>query len=498
MKTVFRVFGTSLVLGMAGTVSVAGSSETVSPRATVFLTAQDTGQRLAESSVLHFESKPQPQEWEKTIFLDPSAQFQTFVGVGAALTDAAAETFYRMPKPMQQEFLKAHFDVAEGIGYTLGRTPIHSCDFSSESHTYVEDGDVELATFDICHDLKYRVPFIKEALAVAGEGFRLYASPWSPPGWMKTNNDMLQGGKLKPEFAASWANYYVKFIEAYERQEIPIWGLSVQNEPMAKQRWESCIYTAEEERDFVKNHLGPTLAKAGMRDKKLIVWDHNRDLMVHRANIILGDPDAAQYVWGIGFHWYDGGLHDNTKLVNATHPGVNLIFTEGCNYPWNFEKMHEWHWGENYGRNMIHDFNGGAVGWTDWNILLDETGGPNHVGNFCYAPVHGDTKTGKLHYMNSYYYIGHFSKFIRPGARRISSSSMAKTLLSTAFQNEDGTIAVVVMNESDQNQPFFLWLDGMAASAQSPAHSIQTVVISETSGKPLAGKPVKTTASLAE
>jgi len=485
----FMVGGAALVQGADG-----GSGS----GAIVYLTTRDTGQRLANMGRLSFEPKPQPEEWEKTIFVDPSKTYQPFVGIGAALTDAAAETFYKMPEAQQREFIRAHFDAEAGIGYTLGRTPIHSCDFSSASYTYVKEGDSELKSFDISHDLKYRVPFIKEVLATAGKDFRLYASPWSPPAWMKTNNDMLQGGKLKPELAAAWANYYVKFIQAYEQNGIPIWGLSVQNEPMARQRWESCIYTAEEERDFVKQHLGPTLAKAGMGDRKLIVWDHNRDLIFHRASTILDDPEAARYVWGVGFHWYDGGLFDNVKLVHDTYPQANLIFTEACNFPWNFDKINEWHWGENYGRNMIQDFNSGAVGWTDWNILLDETGGPNHVGNFCYAPVHGDTRSGTLHYMNSYYYIGHFSKFIRPGARRVSSSSMAKDLLTTAFLNRDGTLAVVVMNESEKDQPFFLWLKGRAAAAESPAHSIQTLLVANEVVKPLADKGLETAASASE
>ena len=481
---------------VAGAAVVQGADGGSRSGAIVYLTAKQTDQRLAKAGQLEFKPKPQPEEWEKTIFLEPAKRYQTFVGIGAALTDAAAETFYRMPEAKQQEFIKAHFNAEEGIGYTLGRTPIHSCDFSSTSYTYVEEGDRELKSFDISHDLKYRVPFIKQAMAAAGEDFRLYVSPWSPPAWMKTNNDMLQGGKLKPDCADVWADYFVEFIRAYEQHGIPIWGLTVQNEPMAKQRWESCIYTAEEERDFVKQHLGPTLVKAGMKDKKLIVWDHNRDLIFHRASTILDDPEAAQYIWGLGFHWYEGGLFDNVKLVNDTYPQLNLIFTEACNYPWNFEKISEWHWGENYGRNMIRDFNCGAVGWTDWNILLDETGGPNHVSNFCYAPVHGDTQTGKLHYMNSYYYIGHFSKFIRPGARRISSSSMAKNLLTTAFLNQDGSIAVVVMNESDEEQPYFLWLDGKAAETHSPAHSIQTLVISDPAAMPLAAKRLEAASSL--
>jgi glucosylceramidase len=459
-----------------GALNSALAADTPPREVTVYLTAKDSDMRLTKAGVLTFESKPQPGEQEKTVFVDPARKFQTFLGIGAALTDAAAETFYKLPKAQQQGFLKAHFDVKDGIGYSLARTHIHSCDFSSESYTYVKDGDRELNSFDLSHDRKYRIPFIKEVIAAAGKSLPLYVSPWSPPAWMKTSNNMLQGGKLKPEFAASWANYFVKFIKAYEREGIPIWGLTVQNEPMAKQTWESCLYTAEEERDFVKNHLGPTLAKAGLKNKKLIVWDHNRDLVYHRASIILDDPAAANYVWGVGYHWYSGDQFNNLRLVQDAYPKVNLLVTEACNYPWDFAKINDWHWGEKYGQNMINDFNNGAVGWTDWNILLDETGGPNHVENFCYAPVHGDTRTGQLHYMNSYFYIGHFSKFIRPGAKRIASSTMSDDLLSTAFQNKDGSIVVVVMNNTDKELPFYLWSGGNAAKATSPAHSIQTLV----------------------
>jgi len=126
---------------------------------------------------------------------------------------------------------------------------------------------------------------------------------------------------------------------------------------------------------------------------------------------------------------------------------------------------------------VIGDFNAGAEGWTDWNILLDETGGPNHVQNFCYAPVHADTKTGELTYMNSFYYIGHFSKFIRPGAKRIISSSTTDTLATTAFQNPDGSIAVVVMNATEKPQAFKLDIAGNAVASSSPAHSIMTLVV---------------------
>jgi len=444
----------------------------------VYLTAKDTGQRLARSEEIGFHDKLSPIEKEQDIFVDPSKTFQTVLGIGGALTDASAETFYKLPKEKQREILTAYFDPQNGIGYTLGRTHIHSCDFSSESYTYVKDGDKQLSSFDIAHDLKYRIPFIKAAMAKAGNNFTLFISPWSPPGWMKDNGNMLHGGKLKPEYYESWARYYGKFIQAYEKEGVPIWGLTVQNEPLASQTWESCIYTAEEERDFVKNYLGPTLRKAGLRDKNIIIWDHNRSLMYQRASVVLDDRAAAKYVWGVGFHWYVGDNFENVKRVKEGYPQTHLLFTEGCNGDFDFSKINDWQGGELYAKSMIHDLNNGAEGWTDWNVLLDEKGGPNHVQNFCFAPIHADTKTGELFYLNSYYYIGHFSKFIRPGAKRIISSSMTDQLLTTAFLNTDGTIAVVILNLSSQAQPFNLWLGGKATRTSSPAHSIITLVIS--------------------
>lgn len=447
----------------------------------VYTTADKTDLRLSATDTLAFKPMGQPLETQVCVFVDPRRSFQTILGIGGALTDASAETFAKLPQPKQDELLNAYFNTTSGIGYTLARTNIHSCDFSSGSYTYVSEGDKDLKSFNVDHDNQFRIPFIKKALAAAGGRLAIFASPWSPPAFMKTNNDMLHGGKLKPEFYQSWANYYAKFIKAYQREGIAIWGLTVQNEPMATQKWESCIYSAEEERDFLKNYLGPTMVKEGLADKKIIAWDHNRDLIYQRASTILSDPKAAKYVWGIGFHWYEpwsGGepMYDNVKLVYESFPDKNLIFTEGCSDSFNAKRLTDWKLGEQYGSSMINDFNNGAVGWSDWNVLLDETGGPNHVSNFCFAPVHADTKTGELIYTNSYYYIGHFSKFVRPGARRIASSPSRSQLLSAAFVNPDGKMSVVVMNRSDKQLPYFLWLDGQAAEVTSSPHSIQTLV----------------------
>lgn len=451
-------------------------------QAFVYSTADSTNLRLTITDTLKFKGLLQPVETQICVFTNPDKRFQTFLGIGGALTDASAETFFKLPEAEQNELIRAYYDKSKGIGYSLARTNINSCDFSSDSYTYVTEGDKELKSFNIAHDMKYRVPFIKKAIAAAGGNLTMFVSPWSPPAFMKDNNNMLRGGKLKPEYFQSWADYYVKFIKEYEKEGIPVWGMTIQNEPMATQSWESCIYTADDERDFLKSYLGPTIVKAGMGDKKIIVWDHNRDLMVQRANVIFSDPEASKYAWGMGFHWYEswtGGdkMFNNVKLVHEAYPDKNLLFTEGCPESFNPAMYNFWGLGETYGRNMINDFNNGTVGWTDWNILLDETGGPNHVQNFCFAPVHADTKTGKLTYTNSYYYIGHFSKFVSPGAKRIMSAASRSQLLTTAFINENGKIAIIVMNQSSKKVVYNLCIGHNAAEVAILPHAIQTIVL---------------------
>jgi len=451
-------------------------------KVTVYTTAENSNLRLTQTAVLNFSAYGQPFETEPAVFVDPNKKFQTFLGVGGAITDASAEVFAKLPKNKQQELLEKYYDVNKGIGFSIARTNIHSCDFSSDSYTYVKENDTELKSFSVAHDQQYRIPLIKQAIAAAGGKLPMFVSPWSPPGWMKDNKDMLHGGKLLPAYYQSWANYYIKFIKTYQEIGIPIWALSVQNEPMAKQTWESCNYTAEEETNFIKNYLGPTLVKSGLGDKKLIAWDHNRDLLYQRASAVLNDPASAKYVWGIGFHWYEswtggGNIYDNVARVHEAFPNTNLMFTEGCVEKFDATRIKEWRYGELYGRSMINDFNNGTVAWNDWNILLDEKGGPNHVGNFCYAPVHANTKTGELTYLNSFYYIGHFSKFIRPGAKRIISSASRGQILTTAFQNTNGSIVVVVMNPSNDSIPYHMSIGNKAVAVSSLPHSIQTLVI---------------------
>ena len=449
--------------------------------ASVYTTAEGTTLKLSLTDHLTFQKAEQPREVEISVFVNPEKTFQSVMGIGGALTDASAEVFAKLSKVQQDEFMKAYFDKDQGIGYTMARTNIASCDFSSSTYNYVSDEDIDLKSFTIDHDRQYRIPFIKKAIEAAGGTLPLFASPWSPPAFMKSNKEVLHGGYLLPDFSQAWANYYVKFIKAYEKEGIPIFAITVQNEPMAIQTWESCNFTADQERDFLKKFLGPTMQKSGFGDKKIIVWDHNRDLLSQRASAIFEDPEASKYAWGIGVHWYETWtgnkeVFDNVRNVHESYPDKNIFFTEGCIEKYSMDKLLYWPNAERYGNNMMNDFNNGLMAYADWNILLDEKGGPNHVGNFCFAPVHFNTQTGELIYTPIFYYIGHFSKFVRPNAKRVSTSVSRTTLLSTSFINENGKMATIVMNKTNEEIKYKLFVGSSMTEIVIKPHAMQTIV----------------------
>ncbi len=439
-----------------------------------FSTAKDSDCRLTEQPLQAVAAQP-----GVVMTLDPDTQYQEIIGFGGAFTEAAAVTFSKLSSEKQAELLRAYFDPAAGHGYTLCRTHINSCDFSLGNYAYADvPGDVALEHFSIERDRQALLPMIQAARAIAGDALNLLASPWSPPAWMKTNGEMNHGGQLKPEYRDAWAAYYCRYIQAYTAEGVPIWGLTVQNEPEATQTWDSCRYTAEEERDFVRDHLGPALRCHGLGDIRLLIWDHNRDVLFERASTVYADPLAAQYVWGAGFHWYESPQRfDNVQRVHEAYPDKHLVFTEGCQE--GGPHLSEWGLGERYAHAMLNDLNAWTEGWIDWNLLLDETGGPNHVGNYCSAPIIADTRTGELLYQSSYYYIGHFARFIRPGARRIGCRIDEGNLEATAFRNPDGQLAVIVLNHSDTAANFTLALGSQSFPCISPAHSIQTYCFSQ-------------------
>jgi len=446
---------------------------TPSSRIRCVLTARDTGARLAEQP-------PPPHESGMaglpSVTVDTSVTFQRIEGFGGAFTEAAAVTWQSLDASRRQQVLEAYFDPARGHGYSLCRVHMGSCDFALGNYAHVEAADdMALASFSIERDRQALLPFIRAAQRVARAPIKLLASPWSPPAWMKTTGRMNDGGSLRPECRRAWARCYVRFIESYEAEGVPIWGVSVQNEPAATQRWDSCLYTAEDERDFVRDHLGPELEAAGLGRVRIVIWDHNRDLMVERANTVYSDPAAARYVWGTGFHWYGEDHFDHAQQVHDAWPDKQLLFTEGCQE--GGPHHGSWELGERYARSMINDLNRWTVGWIDWNLILDHEGGPNHVGNYCSAPIHTNATSDGYSLQSSYYYLGHFARFVRPGARRVLCTLSRQDTEATAFRNTDGSAAVVMLNRTEQAQRVLLRIDATGGVLELPPRSIATCVL---------------------
>ncbi|PKK95089.1 MAG: glucosylceramidase [Tenericutes bacterium HGW-Tenericutes-5] len=395
------------------------------------------------------ESKDQP---DFVINVDSKVKFQQILGFGGAFTESACYTLDRMSRQNQERILKAYFDQTEGLKYNIGRIHMNSSDFSLGNYTYVKDNDQQLKTFDISREFVHVIPTIKRAEAIANKKIELLVSPWSPPAWMKTNNNMNLGGKLKPEFNQVWANYYIKFLEEIVKAGLKPFALTVQNEPAAKQTWDSCLYSGEEERDFVKFYLGPTLKNGKFKDIKLFIWDHNRDVVIERASAVLDDKEAAKYVDGTAIHWYVSEEFKNVGKVHELFPDKQIIFTEGCIEGGPHPNVYET--GERYARNIIGDFSNWCEAFIDWNFTLDEMGGPNHVGNYCDAPILSDTINDELIFNSSYYYIGHFSKHIHSGAYRVYSECSNKEVKQIAFKNPDDSVVIILLNETENDYNF--------------------------------------------
>jgi glucosylceramidase len=435
--------------------------------AVLIRTEQQSDKRLCKETIA-----PTKKNLSNVIKLDPTTTYQEIIGFGGAFTESSAYNLLRINKQQREQAIKDYFDPEEGLGYTIGRVSIHGCDFSLNSYTYIEEGDTTLQTFDIGRDEKAVIPLIKDAEKYAGP-IALLASPWSPPAFMKTNNSMIHGGELKDEYKQLWADYFVKFIEEYRKHELSIWGVTVQNEPAAVQRWDSCIYSGEQERDFVKHYLGPTFQNSSAKDVNILIWDHNRDIIVERASAVLSDPEAAKYVWGTAFHWYVSEEFENVGKVHELFPDKGLLFSEGCQeggVHWD-----SWDTGERYARNMIGDFNNYCQGYIDWNLFLDNTGGPNHVNNLCDSPIIVNIFPETLTHQSSYYYIGHFSKYIRPGAKRIGVTNHTP-LQVTSFINTDGTIATVILNETNKLEDTTIELENETYTITLKPHSIVTLL----------------------
>ena len=409
----------------------------------------------------------------------PHITYQQFTGFGAALTEASGYVFSRMSKRDQERFLDLCFS-PEHNAYSLCRLSIQSCDFSLAPRPYMRANDPSLASFSIDDDWGYVLPLVKAAQRV-NPNLAFIASPWSPPAWAKTNRSMKRGGHLCKAEYGTWASMIARTLASYREQGVDIGRITVQNEPQAVQTWESCLYSASQEATFLHDHLKPALRKAGLGHVKTLIWDHNKERLLDRTASVLAQGGLAADVDGVAFHWYSG---DHFEAVRATRelvgPERELIMTEGCDAYSNGDVAAELPHAEHYAREVIGDLEAGANAVIDWNILLDRAGGPNHVGNFCDAPIMYDEAGWELNVRLPFCYLGHFSRFIHVGARRMLTTRYTTRLETCGFVNPDSSRALVVLNRTDDVIAFDLsWGSGIRGSRiahlSAPAHSIQTI-----------------------
>lgn len=408
----------------------------------------------------------------KLIILYPDIKYQTILGFGGAFTEASGYAISRLPKKQYDNAIKEYFS-PEGLNYSFCRTPINSCDFSLDSYAYLQKPD--LSTFSIERDKKYLIPMILAAQNRQSK-LQLLASPWSPPFFMKTNQKMIEGGKLLDEFKQLWANYLVRYVREYESLGISIQYMTIQNEPKAVQTWESCLYNPQEEADLVRNYLYPTFQNAH-KQVQFLIWDHNKERVFYRSKSILDDFETRKIVSGIAFHWYSGDHFENLKLVKQNYPEKLLIATEGCTGYSQFRTEDEIMNAEIYAHDYLGNLNSGINGQIDWNLFLDNQGGPNHKQNYCNSPIMMNKDNSNYIKNLSYYYIGHFSKFIKPGAKCIAHSKYTNKIEVTSFQNPDNCIIIVVLNRTDEMQDYYIAIEEQICHDEIKPHSIITYEI---------------------
>jgi len=435
----------------------------------------------------------------------PEDKYQTITGFGGSFTESSAYLLNQLSKENRDLILNAYFG-NDGAKYSLTRTHINSCDFSLSNYSYHPEEDKELKNFSIDEDRDDIIPMIKEAMAISEEGFKIISSPWTAPPWMKDNNNYV-GGKLLPEYYETWALFFSKYIEAYKKEGIDIWAVTVENEPLGNgNNWDSMHYTAEEMADFVKNHLGPQL-EADKQNAKILAYDQNRDEeLIEWADVIYGDEEAAKYFDGFAIHWYASTFDWFPESMVHTHelaPEKYLIQSEACvdsEVPhWKDDKWYwskeatDWGWDwapedqkhlhpkyvpvYRYARDIIGCLNNWVDGWVDWNMVLDRQGGPNWFKNWCVAPVIVDPEKDEVYFTPLYHTLAHFSKYIRPDAVRIGFENPDPDLMITAAQNPDGSIAIVILNMQGESKNISLSLNDKSVDIQISAQAIQTVII---------------------
>ena len=446
------------------------------------------------------------------IVLNPDKTYQEITGFGGSFTESSAYLLNRLSKENRNKILQAYFG-EDGARYSLTRTHIASCDFSLNNYTYApKEGDTLLESFSIDEDREDLIPMIKDAMAISKEGFNIIASPWTAPPWMKDNKKYV-GGKLLPGYYDAFALYFNKYLDAYKAEGIDIWGLTPVNEPHGNgNNWESMHFSPEEETNFVQNHLGPKLESEGFGEVNILGYDQNRDGLKEWVDVMYRDQASSKYYAGMAIHWYESTYEVFPEALQYTHdkaPNKYLIQTEACvdsevphwqddTWYWSKEAT-DWgfDWREEekkylhpkyapvyrYARDIIGCLNNWVDGWVDWNMVLDKQGGPNWFENWCVAPVIVDPENDEVYFTPIYYTLSHFSKFIRPKAKVIDVKNSNEKLLVTAAQNPDGSIAVVLLNQSDKSMQFSIDIEERNKTLAINPRAIQTIIIQSIKSK---------------
>lgn len=447
-----------------------------------------------------------PVKIDVVVHIDTTKHFQKITGFGGAFTESSAYLLNKISDANRESILEAYFG-DEGAKYSLTRTHINSCDFSLNHYSYAPvAGDTLLKNFSIDEDRDDIIPMIKDAKEISTDGFKIIASPWTAPPWMKDNHDW-NGGKLRKDMYDTWALYFSKYLNAYAQEGIGIWGITVENEPLGNDaHWDSMHFTPEEMADFVKNHLGPQLQKDSSV-VEVLVYDQNRgDELKEWAHVLLSDKELSPYIYGTAVHWYTGTVNWFPESLNYTHdlaPNKHILQTEGCvdaEVPhW---KDDQWYWSKEatdwgwdwapekdkpdhpkyvpvyrYARDIIGCMNNWVEGWVDWNMVLDTHGGPNLANNWCVAPVIVDLEKDEVYFTPLYYVMSHFSRYIRPEATRIYFDQSSDEIMLTAVKNIDGSVVIIALNTSKNKKTLELKLNSEKTVVSIDSEAVQTIVI---------------------
>jgi len=494
-----RLNGFKLIFSVALIVLLMGCNKTIEILQVAVYETSESGNKLTK--ITDFSSVENPI----IVTVLPEDKFQTITGFGGSFTESSAYLLNKISKKNRDTIIEAYFGES-GAKYSLTRTHMNSCDFSLNQYSYAPVADdMELKHFSIQEDKDDIIPMIKDAMAVSKDGFKILSSPWTAAPWMKDNNAWV-GGKLLPKYYDTWALFFSKYIDAYKKEGIDIWGFTVENEPLGNgNNWESMHYSPDEMTNFVQHHLGPKLEADG-HTTKILGYDQNREHLKEWVDAQFKNEATSKYFDGTAIHWYASTYDYFPEELQYAHkkaPNKYLIQSEACvdseipkwqDDAWYWKKeATDWGWDwapekdkhlhpkyapvNRYARDIIGCLNNYVDGWIDWNMVLDTQGGPNWFKNWCVAPVIVDPEKDEVYFTPIFYTLSHFSRFIRPNAVRIGVRNSDKDLLITAAKNVDGTIAVVVFNEGKVKKNMKLIIDSKSVAISIAEQAIQTIII---------------------